>query len=306
MREIKDELSSYLLIHVNGDFDAWRAHAQSFKRDLLIVISEKREISTLPNYKSDWSKACRSMSEGFKDLGRSGTTGIFSRVICEGNVIKTPIKDFLKTTRESWVLHIGNDADKVSFAIYHRSMKGFDLEAEYTLSRMAEVIPGGVVADAISSKKSGDRLFEALRDPNMIRYLSLILQDQLPVLAVVRFRKNGRHTFNLDPNVIKPDTVDLTVFDLKFNNNIFEPQVVGQIKDGGGRWIYDLKKGGYSFDKPYFVQASKGRLQHQTRLNSLLDNAVNKYGFGSFLDGLLSSLDSSFAGIRIGLPPERR
>ena len=72
------------------------AQAKTVDRDLLIVLSDKRALKEYPNYAKNWTSACTVLAEGFKDLARAGTTGTFSRVICERKVISTKMEDFIK------------------------------------------------------------------------------------------------------------------------------------------------------------------------------------------------------------------
>ena len=231
-------------------------------------------------------------------------------MICEGKVVKSEFKDYLKTVRESWVMNVSNTPENAKIEIFYKGNKGYTLEATYKISKsgvLKTVVDTAVntVESAVTlGKKKPDKLLEALSDQNLVRQLSLILHDQLPMFSVVRFKKDGKHIFNLPAKIIVPKALDMWVYELSYNSSlgIWESKVVGSIKDDGGRWLYDLQKGAVDFNKPYYVQAKVGRGGHVGRITPFLDKELGKYGFNSLLDDLFSSLDSSFAGLRIGIP----
>jgi hypothetical protein len=279
--------------------------ADTLSRNLIIALEDPNEAENQKVRKKSWLKACRLLSKHLTAFPPQ-SRGVFSKVACETKIIHKDFDSYKQKVQSSWLLKVTNKTTQHSLELFYKRKSGFSLEAHYYVAGVGgeantpspDSKPGNM---ATKNTKTSDKFLTALSDPTVVEPLTLVLLDQLPFAAIITFNQDGQAIISLPPNLLD-DT--LMVFDLSYDKkeDLWQARVLGFATAQGKNWHFKIHRGTINYQQTYFAQSVRGRGLHNHELTPKVQKGFEKHGFLSFLESLFTTFNSSFVGIRIGIP----
>ena len=266
------------------------SNAIPVKLDLAIFLSTDKTMNGENSaYFQQWRQGCKLIKSYFENRELRFGAGPFQAVRCLTQ--PTTLDKLYNAHQTSWALRVTDNTQLSGFEIFY-------LGGRRPLREAAQL------------STPSPHFFDGLQDKKLVKSVSVLLQDQLPIYSLVRLLPLQKEIAVDSPLLPDPVPDAFVLYTLSFDPGaeLWIVRPVGFIKPSGlsltqtVKWEVTLHDGTTAGDTILFAHNAAGPGQIKDTMSDRLQSLLGKFGISAIYDQFLATLSSNLSGIRYGMP----